>query len=281
LATQVVSCDALALVRFGLRAPDDPRILNTLKVVDALLKVETPIGPAWHRYNDDGYGEHEDGSAFDGTGIGRLWPLLVGERAHYELSADHIAEAERLRTTMEAFANDGGMIPEQIWDSPDNPEHELYFGRPSGSAMPLVWAHAEYVKLCRSLRQGQVFDMLPQSTRRYLVEHTDSSFDLWRFNHQTRLMPVGKILRIEVQAPAVVHWSGDGWHSVQDHETRDIGLGIHYVDLPTAQLPSGRHIDFTFYWPRAGHWEGTNFTMRVSAAYAPLLQETRELLNAA
>jgi glucoamylase len=87
LASHLVSPDALALVRFGLRAADDPRIRDTVKVIDTLLKVETPSGLTWHRYNDDGYGEHEDGAPFDGTGIGRGWPLLTGERAHYELAA--------------------------------------------------------------------------------------------------------------------------------------------------------------------------------------------------
>ncbi|TIP54468.1 MAG: hypothetical protein E5X68_36870, partial [Mesorhizobium sp.] len=76
--------DALALVRFGLRAADDPRILNTVKVIDAELRCELPQGPLWCRYSGDGYGEHEDGSPFDGTGRGRPWPLLAGERAHYE-----------------------------------------------------------------------------------------------------------------------------------------------------------------------------------------------------
>jgi glucoamylase len=88
-AVHVVSPDSLALVRFGLRAADDPRILNTIKVIDALLRVELPQGPSWYRYNGDGYGEHEDGSAFDGTGVGRPWPLLTGERAHYELWRRH------------------------------------------------------------------------------------------------------------------------------------------------------------------------------------------------
>ena len=86
-AAHLISPDSLALVRFGLRAADDPRILNTVKVIDALLKVNLPQGPCWYRYNGDGYGEHEDGSPFDGTGIGRPWPLLAGERAHYELAA--------------------------------------------------------------------------------------------------------------------------------------------------------------------------------------------------
>ena len=82
-ASHLVSPDALALVRFGLLGAEDPRIRDTAKVVDALLKVDTPAGPMWHRYNDDGYGEHEDGAPFDGTGIGRVWPLLTGERAHF------------------------------------------------------------------------------------------------------------------------------------------------------------------------------------------------------
>jgi glucoamylase len=69
LASHLVSPDALALVRFGLRAADDTRIRDTVKVIDTLLKVETPSGLTWHRYNDDGYGEHEDGAPFDGTGM--------------------------------------------------------------------------------------------------------------------------------------------------------------------------------------------------------------------
>ena len=83
---ELVSVDALCLVRFGLRKANDLKILNTVKVIDAKLKVETRSGPGWHRYNNDGYGEHADGSAFDGTGIGRVWPLLTGERAHYEIA---------------------------------------------------------------------------------------------------------------------------------------------------------------------------------------------------
>ena len=205
-ASQIISPDALALVRFGLRSANDPRILNTIKVIDALLKVDTPQGPIWHRYNDDGYGEHEDGSAFDGTGIGRAWPLMTGERAHYELAAGRSKEAEKLLVSMEAFANESGLIPEQIWDSKDIPERELFFGRPSGSAMPLVWAHAEQVKLSRSLQDGYVFDMPKQSAERYLNKNVRSPFSIWRFNHKCRTISAGKILRIELLAPAVIRW---------------------------------------------------------------------------
>ena len=262
-ASHIVSPDALALVRFGLRAADDPRIVDTVKVIDALLKVETPSGPAWHRYDEDGYGEHEGGSPFDGTGDGRAWPLLTGERAHYELAAGRRLEAERLLRTVETFANDGGMISEQIWDSPDIPERELFFGRPSGSAMPLVWAHAEYIKLRRSLHEGRVFDMPPQPVQRYQVERIVSPHSLWRFNQKLVAMPTGRILRLDVLAPAVVHWSAEGWHTVHDTATRDSGLGTHLADLPTASLPAGTDITFTFYWPGDDRWEGTDFAVTV------------------
>lgn len=122
--SELVSVDALALVRFGLRAADDPKILNTIKVIDARLKTDKPNGPCWHRNNNDGYGEHEDGSPYNVTGIGSAWPLLTGERAHYEIAADNFEKAESLLKTMEAFANHG-LLPEQVWDADDIPERGL------------------------------------------------------------------------------------------------------------------------------------------------------------
>ena len=266
-ASHLISPDALALVRFGLRAADDPRIRDTTKVIDALLKVETPSGPVWHRYNDDGYGEHEDGSPFDGTGIGRGWPLLTGERAHYELAAGRVENAKRLLTALESFANEGGLIPEQVWDTQDIPERELHFGRPSGSAMPLVWAHAEYLKLQRSLRDGRLFDLPPQTVRRYLIEKTISPRMVWRYNHKIRSLPAGKILRIELMAPAVIHWTADDWKTCQDLKTHDAGLEIHIADLSTNSLPEGKQIKFTFYWLDADHWEGKDFIVRVGSIH--------------
>jgi glucoamylase len=265
LATRLVSTDFLALVRFGLRAADDSRIVDTLKVIDDILKVETPSGTAWHRYNDDGYGEHADGTPFDGTGIGRVWPLLTGERAHYELMAGRVENATRLRKTMESFANEGGLISEQVWDQPDIPGRELYFGRPSGSAMPLVWAHAEYLKLQRSLLDGRVFDLPPQTVQRYLVEKTVSPRRIWRFNHKLRSMPAGQLLRIETSAPAVIHWSDDNWKIVMDTKTTYTAFGLHYTDLLTTATPEGKQIHFTFYWPQADRWENKDFFVNITA----------------
>ena len=264
LATDVVSPDALALVRFGLRAPDDPRVLDTVRVIDAALRLDAPAGPLWYRYSQDGYGEHEDGSPFDGTGVGRPWPLLTGERAHYELAAGHAAEARRLLHALAAFADEGGLLPEQVWDGPDLPERQLFLGRPSGSAMPLVWAHAEYIKLLRSLRDGRVFDTPPQAEARYARGRQGSSLHPWRFNHRCRTIPAGRTLRLELLAPAQVRWSVDGWRTFQDSPTRDPGLGVHVVDLPTAALPAGTAVDFTFRWTEADRWEGTDFRVVVT-----------------
>jgi glucoamylase len=267
-AAHIISPDALALVRFGLRAADDQRIVNTVKVIDALLKVETPAGPVWHRYNGDGYGEHEDGAPFDGMGTGRPWPLLTAERAHYELAAGRRVEAEALRDTLCSFANEGGLLPEQVWDAADIPARELSFAKPSGSAMPLVWAHAEYVKLCRSLADGRVFDTPPQPVLRYQAGSSDSPYAIWRFNHKCQTMAAGKVLRIEVLQPAIVHWSRDDWQTIYDSETRDTGLGLHVVDLGADELRAGARLRFTFRWPLADRWEGTDFAVCVGAPAA-------------
>jgi glucoamylase len=262
-AALTVSADALALVRFGLRAADDPRILNTVRVIDTLLKVDLPAGPCWHRYNGDGYGEHEDGQPFDGTGIGRAWPLLTGERAHYELAAGNQAGARRLLAALEGFASDGHLIPEQVWDAPDIPERELFRGRPSGSAMPLVWAHGEHVKLLRSLADGRVFDMPPQTWNRYRIKGARPSHVPWRFNNKCRQLPAGRIVRVELPSTASIHWSLDNWRTLHDTPTQDSGLGIHFADLATADLKADDAVVFTIHWTAEDRWEGTDYRLAV------------------
>ncbi len=237
-ARDVVSPDALALVRFGVRSFDDPRITNTLRVIDARLRVDLPCGPGWYRYSGDGYGEHEDGSPFDGTGIGRVWPLLTGERAHYAVAAGRLDEARRLAATMRAMAGNGGLLPEQTWDAPDIPERELFLGRPAGSAMPLAWAHAEYIKLLRSIEDGAVFDF-PAAMRRWSPDPVRRL--CWKPNHKLRSIRHGCALRVELGVPGTVRWSTERglWSEAATH---DSGLGIHYVDIPTGSWEVGDRI---------------------------------------
>ena len=137
-ARDIVDAGFLELVRYGIRKPDDSLIVDSLRVVDAVLKVETPFGPCWRHYNNDGYGQEEDGGPFVGCGKGRGWPLLAGERGHFELGAGRSAKS--FIRAMEGFSSPTGLLPEQVWDEPDRPDVYMLSGRPTGSAMPLMWA---------------------------------------------------------------------------------------------------------------------------------------------
>lgn len=249
----IVSPDALALVRYGLRDANDPRIVNTVRVIDAKLRAQTATGPAWYRYNGDGYGEKEDGSPFDGCGVGRPWPLLAGERAHYELAAGRPDVAVQLLGVMRAQASDGGMLPEQVWDGPDLPEYELVNGRATGSAMPLVWAHAEYAKLVRSLHDGRVFDMPQQSYERYVRQRIGCDITIWAPHSRARTMPVGNRLRIQSVADATIRWAvGDG--QPMDTASRDTTIGVWHADLDSERLPAGTKIRFAVVPAHASAW---------------------------
>lgn len=258
----VVGTDFLALVRFGLRRADDPRILSSLVVADALLRSETPSGPVWHRYSGDGYGEHTDGSPYDGTGIGRGWPLLVGERGHYEVAAGR--DARPYLETMRRMTSPGGMLPEQVWDADDIPSRGLFRGRPTGSAMPLVWAHAEFIKLARSIALGHPIDRPDASWHRYQGVVPTATRATWRFSAPRSSMRAGRRLRLEVLARTRARVSVDGWKTWIDLEGRDTTLGVWLVDIAASdRVPSGGAIDFTFWWPDAGRWEGRDFRVNV------------------
>ncbi|WKX78681.1 glycoside hydrolase family 15 protein [Zobellia laminariae] len=260
--SELISVDALALVRFGLRAADDPKILNTLKVIDAELKVKTPNGDCWYRYTNDGYGEQENGDPYDGTGKGRAWPLLTGERGHYEIAAGNIEEAIKHLKAMEAFANNG-LLPEQIWDKADIPEKGLFCGEHTGSAMPLTWAHAEYIKLCISIQHRNIFDMPSQTFERYLRKKKKSDHKIWRFDNGTRILPRGKTLRIETLTECTVHWTDDDWKSTFITESENMKFGIFVTNIiPTT--PQSTALQFTFYWKEADKWEQRNYSVSIA-----------------
>jgi glucoamylase len=253
-------------VRFGLRAADDPRIVSTLKVIDAVLQVDLGYGPGWRRYVGDRYGEYPDGRPRDHNGgVGRAWPLFAGERGHYELAAGRRDAAERMLRLMEDSATATGLIPEQVWDASDIPEKGLFRGRPTTSACPLAWAHAEYVKLLRSLRDGAVFDRPHQTVQRYAKGRDGPRIGVWRFNKKNRDLSAGDTLRVELDDAALVRWTRDGWTETNEIRTRDTGLGIFVADLPTDQIPPGGEVAFTFHWTSADCWEGTDFRVPVSA----------------
>jgi glucoamylase len=159
-----------------------------------------------------------------------------------------------------------GLIPEQVWDTSPIPERALYPGQPTGSANPLVWAHAEFIKLCASVELGRAFDRPNAVWNRYEGHVPDPPWLNWRFNHRRTSLVAGKLLRIEVLAPARLHYSTDQWKTSADIDTYDTGLGIHVVDLPTAALTPESHVYFTFYWVQSGRWEGADFDVLVGPA---------------
>jgi glucoamylase len=239
-AIDIVSPDALALVRFGLRRADDPRILNTVRVIDATLRRETKTGPGWVRSTYDGYGEKADGSPFKRTGIGRVWPLLAGERAHYELALGNYDQALELLRTMSRQTSPAGMIPEQVWDADDIPERFLFNGHPAGSGMPLAWAHSEYIKLLRSLHANAVWDMPSQTVERYLKSNHSANFQIWTTTQRRGWLAAGKNLRVDLNGPAHVEWTADGKSlTVSTNET---GFGLHCAMLPLHTVASAKEV---------------------------------------
>jgi glucoamylase len=156
---RVVDPSFLELVRLGVKRVDDPTILNTLRVVDEQLGVPIRGRIYWHRFSYDGYGESRTGAPWDlskdnsFTTIGRAWPLFNGERGEYELLAGRPA-GDQLRA-MAVTANDGLMLPEQVWDGqPPTGTRGFRDGEGTFSATPLAWTHAQFVRLAWSIQAG-------------------------------------------------------------------------------------------------------------------------------
>ncbi|MGI8988576.1 MAG: glycoside hydrolase family 15 protein [Bryobacteraceae bacterium] len=261
-ASGVVDAGFLELVRYGILRPDDPMVTTSLCVVDHTLKVDTPFGPCWRRYNYDGYGQQEDGKPLLDSGKGRAWPLLTGERGHYELAAGN--DVTSFLEAMERFASDTGLLSEQIWDEPDLPHAHMQFGRPTGAAMPLLWAHSEYIKLLRSACDGKVFDRIPEVADRYLGKARNyKPLEIWTFSYRLSSMKKGQILRVYAAAPFRLRWSIDEWQTLEDHPSVETSLGIHFADIetsPTRELA----LRFTFFWPAQDRWEERNFEVLVN-----------------
>ena len=260
-ARDIVDAGFLELVRYGIRQPGDPLIEDSLRVVDAVLKVDTPAGPCWRRYNHDGYGQRPDGGPFDGWGLGHAWPLLTGERGHYELAAGR--DPQPFLRTMGRFATCSGLLPEQVWSLPDLPRAHMVLGRPTGGAMPLVWAHAEYIKLTRSAKDGRVFDLVPPVAERYRSRRRGVVPEIWKLNRQVRSLPAGGVLRIQAAAGFRLHWTDNEWQEIHETNSTPVGTGHEFADIsvaPGQQAP----IRFTFFWTKSGRWEGQDFEVGVA-----------------
>jgi glucoamylase len=260
-ARDVVDPGFLELVRYGILAPGNRLVEDSLAVVDHVLSVETPFGPCWRRYNGDGYGQRDDGGPYESFGRGRGWPLLTGERAHYEMAAGR--DITSYIRAIEGFATTTGLLPEQVWDEDDRPALRLYRGRPTGSAMPLMWAHAEYVKLLRSRRDGQVFDLVPEVVEWYGRPPVCASLEIWKPNRQPASVSAGTKLRVMGYAPFRLRFTKTTWRTFEDSTSTETALGAHFVDLPVEREDKGA-IELTFFWTSKGNWEGENYRVAIT-----------------
>ncbi len=258
-ARDVVDAGFLQLVRYGIMTAGDPLIVDSLRVVDATLKIDTPHGPSWHRYNHDGYGQRPDGGPFVTWGQGRAWPLLTGERGHYELAAAQ--DVRPFLRAMEQFANGTGLLPEQIWDQADLPEAQMRCGGPTGSANPLLWAHSEYLRLLRSAHDRRIFDLIPEVVERYRHKPPKTAVEFWQPIHPVRRARRHHTLRICAPEPFRLQWSHAGDPIWRDTASRPTGIGGEYVDLNPADFDPS--VEFTFFWNDRGSWEGRNYEVEV------------------
>ena len=261
-ARNVVGGDFLHLVRLGIRAADDPIVRDSLDVIDSVLKRDLPQGPCWRRYNHDCYGQQDDGSAFDQTGVGRSWPILTGERGHYELAAGR--DPMPLIAAMERFANAGAMLTEQLWDDATLADRSMRCGLPTGAAMPLCWSHAEYISLVRSRHDGVCVDRVEPAFQRYVVNQLECRHEIWSIRHPLRRMPAGRILRIIVAQQASLVWSEDGWATSHPASlTRNATLNLWFADLPSADMAADGLIEFRILRESERHSEGAGETHAV------------------
>jgi glucoamylase len=171
--------------------------------------------------------------------------------------------AEDLLETLESFSSETGLIPEQVWDADDIPELELYPGKSTGSAMPLVWAHAEHIKLIRSIFDGEIFDMPLVTQKRYIADKQTSPYVYWSNNNKPTTIISGKILRIQLLNPALIHWTSDGWETENDSGMKETNFGVYYCDLSTEQLPMNTEIIFTIFWKEVNKWEGKDHRVKI------------------
>jgi glucoamylase len=262
-AREIVDAGFLELVRYGVRRADDPLIIDSLKVVDAALKTDLPQGPGWHRYNWDGYGQRPDGGPFLGWGKGRVWPLFTGERAHYELAGGN--DPTSLIATYERFATLGQMMPEQVWDEADRQGFEM--GKPAGSAVPLVWAHAEYLKLLRSTVDGRVFDRIDSVYNRYCEpqgrKQLRANLEFYSRRRPIQKIMAGDTLRILDDTRFEVVWSADRWKTTQSTLSRNLGSAGHSADLSTAPNQPSGGLSWTLHWPDENRWLGHNVEISI------------------
>ncbi len=217
---KVLDAGFLELVRLGVKPPDDKYVADSLAETDASIAVNTPSGQLWHRYSYDGYGEKPTGAPWDFSGntIGRLWPLLSGERGEYEVARG--GDGLPFLQTMANTANDGYMIPEQVWDQPQPTSYGYQFGKATGSASPLAWAMAQYIRLAQAIAAGHPVETPAVVAQRYArgTGRSTPTLALTAPADGTPATGADVIVRGTTDAPQIIIATGEEVQTVTPHD---------------------------------------------------------------
>jgi glucoamylase len=174
-----------------------------------------------------------------------------------------------LIATYERFATPGQMMPEQVWDEANRPHQGLVFGQPAGSAVPLVWAHAEYLKLLRSATDGKVFDRIDCVYDRYCEPSGRNKLraDLEFYSRRRPIQKIdaGETLRIVDDTKFEVVWTADNWKTMQSTPSRSLGNAGYSADLSTAHYPQSSGLSWTLHWPEQNRWLGYNVDITIES----------------
>ena len=108
--------------------------------------------------------------------------------------------------------------------------------------MPLVWAHAEYIKLLRSVTDGRVFDRVDAVAERYATPRARGTIEVWRRDRQVPRMSVRRRLRVEAEERFELRWSVDGWKTAETTEATGLNSCGFYADaVPGKRGAAGVH----------------------------------------
>lgn len=149
----------------------------------------------------------------------------------------------------------GGLLPEQVWDSDALPERGLYPGRPSGSAMPLLWSHAEFLKLLVASHTRRPVELL-DCVASHLGQHPDA--DTWHWRNETPIPELrrGRALSIQSRQPFALRYGWDGWQDVTERVAEQQAFGLWAVRFALDELSGRSALNFTRRFGDA--WEGAN-----------------------
>jgi glucoamylase len=253
----VVDAGFLELVRQGVMPGDSPYITLSLPVIDTTISQTINGNQYWYRYNHDGYGEHSDGSNYNGTGIGRLWPILSGERGIYSIASGNSADASL--TAMTAAENGSGMIPEQVWDNSAPAGYTS--GTPTKSMNPLNWAMGEYITLLFSASSKTIADVPSIVYTRYVTNqyhpHAGNTIDY----NSSQAQP-GDALTIyyhgslDGQSSVDLHWGYNNWNGISDVQM--VKRSSDGFWQATISIPSGATTINMAFNNNNGTWDNNN-----------------------